>query len=212
MDWRAALDRERLKMRTVITAGIASFILSGCAGSQDGMPPATAPASSGTATTSAVVPGGLVAPSTPEALAAPGDQVVLMKASARGAQIYVCKAKADAAATFEWSLKAPEADLTDDQGNKIGKHYAGPTWEAVDGSKVVGQKKAQADAPEAGAIPWLLLEAKSNEGAGTMGHVKTIQRVDTHGGKAPTEGCDVAHANAETRVPYTATYYFYGAR
>jgi hypothetical protein len=170
------------------------------------MAPATARTSSGSA------PGSLVAPSTPEALAAPSDQVVLLKAGARGAQIYVCKAKADAAATFAWSLKAPDAELTDDQGNTIGKHYAGPTWEAGDGSKVVGQKKAQADAPEAGAIPWLLLAVTSNEGAGIMSQVKTIQRVDTHGGNAPTDGCDAAHANAEARVPYTATYYFYSAR
>ncbi len=98
------------------------------------------------------------------------------------------------------------------QGSTIGKHYAGPTWEAADGSKVVGQKTAQADAPEAGAIPWLLLTTKSNEGAGVMARVKTIQRVDTHGGKAPAEGCDAAHDGAEVRVPYTATYYFHGAR
>lgn len=188
-------------MKPLLAAAIASFFLSGCSGTQEATPPAAVPA-----------PGGLVAPTTPEALAAPGDQVVLMKAGARGAQIYVCKARVDAAATFEWSLKAPDAELTDDKGSTIGKHYAGPTWEAADGSKVVGEKKAQADAPEAGAIPWLLLTAKSSEGAGAMAGVKTIQRVDTHGGKTPTEGCDAARAGAEARVPYTATYYFHGAR
>ena len=188
-------------MKPLLAAVTASFFLAGCSGAQEATPPAAVPA-----------PGGLVAPSTPEALAAPGDQVVLLKASASGVQIYVCKAKADDAATLEWSLKAPEAEMLDDKGTKIGKHYGGPTWEAVDGSKVVGQKKAQADATEAGAIPWLLVTATANEGAGVMAGVKTIQRVDTHGGKAPAEGCDAAHAGAEVRVPYTAVYYFHGAR
>lgn len=184
-------------MKPLLAAATASFFLSGCSGAQE---------AAGRA------PGELLAPSTPEAIVAPRDQVVLLKAGARGAQVYVCQAGDDAAATLAWSLKAPEAELTDDRGTTIGKHYAGPTWEATDGSKVVGQKKAQADAPEAGAIPWLLVMAKANEGAGVMARVKTIQRVDTHGGKAPGEGCDAAHAGAEVRVPYTATYYFHGAR
>ena len=36
-----------------------------------------------------------------------------------------------------------------------------------------------------------------------------IQRVHTHGGKAPAEGCDAAHNGAETKSSYTADYYFY---
>lgn len=180
-------------MKALVPAALASFLLAACAGSS----PAAAV---------------LVAPTTPEALAAPGDQIVLLKARAVGVQIYVCAPKAGAPTTFEWSLKGPEAELTDDAGAKIGGHHAGPTWESVDGSKVVGKKQAQAEAPEAGAIPWLLLTATSNEGAGLMTRVKTIQRVDTHGGKAPAEGCDAARANAEARVPYTASYYFHGAR
>jgi hypothetical protein len=187
-------------MRVIVPAALASLLLAGCAARPEA-PPASMP-----------VPGGVVAPVTPESLAVPADQIVLFEAHAVGVQIYVCAAKAGAAATFEWSLKAPEAELTDDRGAKIGRHSAGPTWESVDGSKVVGKKKAQADAPEAGAIPWLLVTATSNDGAGVMARVKTIQRVDTHGGKAPVDGCDAAHAGAEARAPYTATYYFHGLR
>jgi hypothetical protein len=33
------------------------------------------------------------------------------------------------------------------------KHYAGPTWEAADGSKIVGKALANEPAPKAGAIP-----------------------------------------------------------
>ena len=66
--------------------------------------------------------------------------------------------------------------------------------------------------PVQGAIPWLLMRAKSNEGAGALAGVKYIQRVDTVGGVAPSSGCDAAHAGAEARVEYSANYDFYGAR
>jgi hypothetical protein len=74
---------------------------------------------------------------------------------------------------------------------------------------VVGALQQQAASPDPGAIPWLLLKAKSNEGTGTFSKVTYIQRVDTAGGKAPSDGCDQAHADAEARVDYTAYYYFY---
>lgn len=149
----------------------------------------------------------LLPPATPPALKAPEGQKVVLKAAAKGVQIYTCSPKpADA---FEWTLKAPEADLFDGQGQKIGNHYGGPTWESTDGSKAVGQLKEKADAPEAGAIPWLLLDVKSNEGKGVLGKVKSVQRVDTKGGKAPSGGCDAGHSGAEVRVDYQATYYFY---
>jgi len=139
-----------------------------------------------------------------------GTKPVLLKALAKGAQVYVCKTKEGAAGAYEWTLKAPDAELFDEKGQKIGKHYGGPTWESTDGSKVVGQLRAKVDSPEATAIPWLLLDAKTTEGTGVLSKVKNIQRLATVGGKAPTTGCDAAHENAETRVDYTATYYMYG--
>lgn len=149
-------------------------------------------------------------PTVPDAIKVPGDQIVLLKAKAKGVQVYECKAKADNPMAFGWLLKAPDAELFDDAGASIGKHYAGPTWETSDGSKVVAQKKAQVDAPDAAAVPWLLLEAKSPPASGALKGVQWIQRVDTSGGKAPADGCDAAHAGSEARVPYTATYYFRG--
>jgi hypothetical protein len=149
-------------------------------------------------------------PATPSAIAVPNGQAVLVKALAKGVQIYACKAKEGASDMYEWSLKAPEAELFDEQGQKIGKHYAGPTWESMDGSKVVGKLRAKADAPEPTAIPWLLLDVTSAEGTGVLSKVKVVQRVATAGGKAPAGGCDLAHANAEARIDYTATYYMYG--
>jgi hypothetical protein len=100
--------------------------------------------------------------------------------------------------------------LFDESGAKIGRHYAGPTWESADGSRVVGEVMQRS--PVQGAVPWLLLRAKSNEGTGAFASVKYIQRVDTAGGIAPSAGCDAAHAGAEASAYYSANYHFYGAR
>ena len=148
-------------------------------------------------------------PQVPSIIRVPAGQTVLLKALGKGVQIYNCKARADDPSKFEWSFKAPEANLTNEHGEKIAKHYAGPTWEANDGSKVVGEKKAETPAPRPGAVPWLLLKAKTNEGTGTFARVTYIQRVDTEGGVAPAAGCDQAHVNTEARVDYRANYYFY---
>src|SRR5258707_3497694 len=146
-------------------------------------------------------------PQAPEILRVPAGQTVLLKALGKGVQIYECKATAADPGKFDWTCKAPEADLTNKHGKKIGKHYAGPTWEANDGSKVIGEKKAEA--PKPGAVPWLLLQAKTNEGTGRFARVTYIQRVDTEGGVAPAAGCDQAHVKTEARVDYRASYYFY---
>jgi hypothetical protein len=133
-------------------------------------------------------------------------------ALANGVQIYECAAGKADPARFEWIFKAPEAELADASGTSIGKHYAGPTWESVDGSKVVGEVKARDDGPDGSAIPWLLLSAKSTEGKGVFGKTQTIQRVNTVGGKAPVAGCGSAEAGKVVRTPYRATYYFYVAK
>ena len=146
----------------------------------------------------------------PQNLRVPEGQRLLVRAVARGAQIYLCKPKASEPSAFEWSLKAPEAELFDSSGAKIGHHFAGPTWESHDGSRVVGEVMERSAVQ--GAIPWLLLRATSTDGAGVLAGVKYIQRVDTAGGVAPSEGCDPTHAGAEVRVEYSANYDFYGTR
>jgi Protein of unknown function (DUF3455) len=151
-------------------------------------------------------------PQVPDILRAPDGQMVVLKAFGKGVQIYACRATTGDPGNFEWSFKAPEADLTNKDGKRIAKHYAGPTWEANDGSKVVGEVQQKADAPRAGAVPWLLLKAKRNEGTGTFARVTYIQRVDTEGGVAPTAGCDRAHIDTEARVDYRANYYFHAPK
>lgn len=152
-------------------------------------------------------------PDTPDNLKAPAEQTLAFELRATGVQIYTCAARKDDAAKFEWTLVAPEAELFDAAGKKFGKHYAGPTWEAADGSKVVGELKARDDGPDANAIPWLLLGAKSTAGNGALSKTTSIQRLRTVGGKAPSTGCaQAADAGKEVRVPYQATYYFYTAK
>ena len=152
----------------------------------------------------------VIRPVVPEALDVSANQQLALRARASGVQIYACTAGSDAA-QFGWKLKAPEADLFDSGGRKIGRHYAGPTWEAADGSKVGATVKARVDAPDGKAIPWLLLAATSNEGNGVLARVANIQRLNTAGGDPPAQACDAAHAGTESRVPYTASYYFYAA-
>jgi hypothetical protein len=145
----------------------------------------------------------------PEKLVVPAGNKLALEVHAAGVQIYMCQAKKDDATKYEWALKGPDAKLTDLHGKEAGKHYGGPTWEAKDGSKVVGKLEAKADAPGASDIPWFLLSAKSHDGAGAFEKVSFIQRIDTKGGKAPADGADAAHVGKEQRVSYEATYLFY---
>ena len=122
------------------------------------------------------------------------------KYAAKGVQIYVCTGAS------EWGFKAPEAELTDTQGRPFAKHYAGPTWEAPDGSKIVGKILASKPAPKTDAIPWLLLSVESS-GSGVLAGARFVQRINTSGGVGPTGACPTA--GIERRVDYTADYIFY---
>jgi hypothetical protein len=148
----------------------------------------------------------------PENLRSPQQNVLQLRTYASGVQIYACQPKANDPNAFEWTFKAPMAELWNERGEKIGKHHAGPTWESNDGSTVVGSVMERANAPQPNAIPWLLLQAKSNAGNGVFTPVTYVQRLETVGGVAPTEGCERATINAERDVEYAATYLFYVGR
>ncbi|HSZ81834.1 MAG TPA: DUF3455 domain-containing protein [Polyangia bacterium] len=152
----------------------------------------------------------LTPPVVPAAIQVPAGAKLARKFHATGAQVYTCAAPAPGGtAPFAWTLKRPDATLFDAAGAKAGTHGAGPTWTATDGSAVVGQKAAQADAPAPNAIPWLLVRATSNTGKGVFSAVTFVQRLDTKGGKAPATGCDAKTVGAETRVDYSADYFFF---
>jgi hypothetical protein len=130
-----------------------------------------------------------------------------IEAFGKGVQIYTCKAVSNGA--YAWSLKAPDASLMDAKGNTIGKHFAGPSWQANDGSTVVGEPLNASPSPDAGSIPWLVLHAKSHSGNGQLASVQYIVRTRTEGGVAPATGCDATHVGNEVRVPYSAVYLFF---
>jgi hypothetical protein len=142
------------------------------------------------------------------AVSAPPGSALLLEVLADGVQIYTCAAKESG---FEWSFKAPEANLFDRQGRQIGTHFGGPTWKIDDGSAVVGEVIAKADAPEPDGIQWLLLRATSHQGSGALSAVAYIRRTETKGGVALKTGCDTSHLSEQTRMRYSATYQFFGA-
>lgn len=148
-----------------------------------------------------------VPPDVPDAIQAPAGEEVVLYAHATGSQIYTCQAAADG--KFSWTLKAPEAELHDRKDKVIGQHLAGPSWKLKDGSEVTGKAAAHVDALDPGSIPWLLVKVVGHSGNGLLTSVTTIQRVRTHGGQPPAEGCDAAHHDAETKSSYSADYYFY---
>jgi hypothetical protein len=142
----------------------------------------------------------------PAEIAAPSGARLLLAAAAEGVQVYGCEAKDQ---DFAWVFKSPEAGLFDGEGRQIIAHFAGPSWKQPDGTILVGEVIAKADAPSPHAIPWLLLKAKSHEGEGQLARADFIRRIDTKGGTAPASGCDAAHAGQEARMLYSAVYEFY---
>jgi hypothetical protein len=146
-------------------------------------------------------------PDVPDAIAVPTGLEPVLFAHASGSQIYTCQTGADG--KFAWTLKGPDAELRDRKDKVIGQHSAGPTWKLKDGSEVTGKAAAHVDALDPESIPWLLVNVVTHNGKGLLENVTAIQRVHTHGGQPPRDGCDESHKDAETKSDYTADYYFF---
>jgi hypothetical protein len=144
-------------------------------------------------------------PTLPSALQPAVKASPLMTVAASGVQVYECRAASRGVAPT-WIFVAPEAELFDANGRRIGHHGAGPHWTADDGSRVVGRVLARADAPVAGAIPWLLLATDAGAARGVFSAVSHIQRINTVGGVAPAAGCNAERAGVTARIAYTADY------
>ena len=151
------------------------------------------------------------APPVPTQLQVPPDQELLIQLHATGVQIYQCQAQRDPS-QFEWGFKSPEATLFTKRGRIFGKHYAGPTWEANDGSKIIGDMLASRQSPKPNAIPWLLLRVKVTLGHGAFSNVNYIQRLNTVLGSAPAVGCRQDQSGQQLRASYSADYFFYGVK
>jgi hypothetical protein len=119
----------------------------------------------------------------PQGNRGPAGNKIFLVGHATGVQIYSCSNGA-------WGpASTPRATLVDDKRKVVATHFGGPTWQARDGSAVVGARVNGVDARDPKkAIPWLLLKVASTA-PGPRGDqfVKTtfIQRVNTSGGVAP---------------------------
>ena len=186
---------------------VATLLLSACAGTAPSMKSMMA-APLQTAPDAAAMNASL-----PEEVRVPAGQKFMMTSRGVGELTYECRAKKDMAAQFEWAFVGPVATLMNADRKVIGKYYAGPTWEAMDGSKVSGKQVAVAPAAQ-GNIPLQLVKADpsvtSGTNAGAMNGVSYIQRVNTKGGVAPTAVCDAGSATKRMTVAYEADYIFYG--
>lgn len=144
---------------------------------------------------------GRVSAQVPAAIAAPGEKTVVTL-HAEGAQIYECKAGSDGKPA--WQAREPIATLLLN-GETVGRHYAGPNWEHVDGSAVAAKVAARAPGATPNDIPWLKLDVTTQRKDGVFHGVTTVQRINTRGGVAqgPCDG-----AGAYQSVPYSADYVF----
>jgi len=137
----------------------------------------------------------------PAALRVPDGNRLTGVFSAEGVQTYTCTDGA-------WKLLEPAATLwarNDRSHRPVALHSRGPVWvSTVDGSAV--NAAAIANSPKTGTIPELLLQSTATRGTGVFADVSYVQRLNTHGGVAPTTACTGAD---QISVPYSATYAFY---
>jgi uncharacterized protein DUF3455 len=165
-------------------------------------------------------------PDVPDQLKVVDGSVVFLIGHARGTQNYICLPSGSG---FAFSLFTPEATLFDVDGTQLTTHFFSrnpsdgrflPTWQdSRDTSTFWGAGVATADSttdPDfvaANAIAWVLLD-RAGVKAGPTGDRLTktthVQRVNTHGGVAPSTGCSgLADVGTKAIVPYTADYVFY---
>lgn len=166
-------------------------------------------------------------PPVPSDLEVPDGHRPYLIAHAVGTQNQICLPRTSGVG-LGWSFVGPQATLYNGRGEQIATHYlslnpeeqnmARPTWQhSRDSSAVWAVAIASSSDPayvEAGAVPWLLLEAAGVEAGPTWGErlsdTTYIQRVHTVGGVAPAGDCPAA--GARLFVPYTADYVFYRER
>ncbi len=145
----------------------------------------------------------------PANLAVPEGNTLFQTLIGDGVQIYRCEENSEADGKYQWVFVEPHADLMNESYVRMGIHYAGPSWEANDGSVVRAKVMERADAPNQ-AIPWLLLQAVSVTGNGLFSRVTFIQRIDTFEGVSPlAESCTERQKGSVSRVPYRALYRFF---
>jgi len=160
----------------------------------------------------------------PAEIRVPAGYVPFLTGHAAGTQGYVCVA---VNGVYGWAPFGPQATVFDADGQQLLTHFLSPmpydqrpspTWQhsrdtsAVWGLPIASSSDPAFVAPD--AIPWLLVEAfvvgDGPTGGTRLVITRYIQRVNTAGGLAPSDGC-VTPGELKKRalVPYEADYVFY---
>jgi hypothetical protein len=146
----------------------------------------------------------------PNLRVSPGEEVALLL-TGDGTNLYQCKPRATDPSTHAWFFVTPDATLYD-SGRPVATHTAAYRWDSTsDRSSVTGVIVAIQDGGP-NNLPWALFRALPAAEAGMFAGITSIQRVNTSGGAVPAQICDAVHAGEESRVPFSADYYFYRRR
>jgi hypothetical protein len=179
-------------------------------------------------------------PRVPDKLQVEEGNTAFLVGHATGTQNYIClpcpnpttpATQCPDASGFAWLLFTPEATLFSDNDKQVTTHFFSPnpaengtiraTWQdSRDTSIVWGGKAISAthdtdpDFVAEHAIAWLLLPAAGVQegtiGSDTLTKTTFIQRLNTSGGLAPSDGCSqLSDVGAKAFRPYTADYFFY---
>jgi len=68
------------------------------------------------------------------------------------------------------------------EGQSIGRHYTGPSWDHIDGGGVRGKVAASTPGAALNDIPRLKIDVTDHRGDAIMSNVTTVQRINTKGG------------------------------
>jgi Protein of unknown function (DUF3455) len=181
-------------------------------------------------------------PPVPTKIQVPEGNIAFLEGHGDGTQNYIClpcpnpttpAAMCPDTSGFAWLLFTPEATLFTDADKQVTTHFFSPnpdehgtiraTWQhSRDTSTVWGGRATAAthssdpDFVAEDAIPWLLLPMAGVQEGPTGGDTLTattfIQRLNTSGGVAPSDGCSqLTDVGAKAFEPYTADYFFYKA-
>ena len=138
------------------------------------------------------------APEVPAQIAVTDGSRPYLTLHAEGVQIYACNGQA-------WAPVAPRADLYDRDGERVGTHFSGPSWQTEEDGSTVTASRVSGVNVDPTAVDWLLLKATPTV-EGRLGKTTFIQRINTTGGRAPAGACE---AGTQLEVPYTADYVFW---
>lgn len=170
------------------------------------------------------------APAVAAQIQVPAGNKAFLIGQAAGTQNYICR---PAGGGVKFMLFTPEAMLSEGQQQLTShffspnpfeantdatvraSHMIRPTWRhSRDTSMVWAKPVPDAVSAAPNTIPWLLLQVVGAQagpnGGATLTSTTFIQRINTSGGMAPTDGCAVVgDIGNQAYVPYSADYVFY---